>query len=92
MIGQMIGATMPNRPARLLPLLLVAACAVQVVMLAEITQLRARIVQLEAGVEFWEYGQGACSPPAGALRLPYLPQGFVGYSRPRQPATGAQAI
>lgn len=36
----------------------------QALSLLQLTLLRDRIVQLEAGVEFWEYGQGACQAPA----------------------------
>lgn len=36
----------------------------QALSLVQLTLLSDRIVQLEAGVEFWEYGQGACQAPA----------------------------
>ncbi len=49
----------------------VAMVAIQMLSLMQITQLGDRIVQMEAGVEFWQYGQPNCSAPAGqGFRLP----------------------
>lgn len=36
----------------------------QALSLMQLTFLRDRIVQLEAGVEFWQYAQGSCQAPA----------------------------
>lgn len=37
---------------------------VQGLSLLQLTVLNNRIVQIEAGVEFWEYGQQGCTAPA----------------------------
>lgn len=42
----------------------------QALSMLQLTLLRDRIVQLEAGVEFWEYGQGTCQPPASRETAP----------------------
>lgn len=44
----------------------VAMVGIQLLSLLQVTRLRDRIVQMEAGAEFWEYGQSQCTAPAGS--------------------------
>lgn len=43
--------------------LLLAVAALQVVVLARVALIDNRLVQLEAGAEFLEYGQSGCAAP-----------------------------
>ncbi|MEY4984573.1 MAG: hypothetical protein RIR62_2839 [Pseudomonadota bacterium] len=42
-----------------------ALMALQTLSLLQVARLGQRMVQMEAGVEFWQYGQPQCSAPAG---------------------------
>lgn len=68
----MMGAVAARREGGTWPLwLLVAVAGLQVLVLAQVTDLRARVVQLEAGAEFQEYGQGCAVPETGqGVELP----------------------
>ena len=62
----MMSAVSVRREGMAWPLwLLVAVAGLQVLVLAQVTDLRARVVQLEAGAEFQEYGQGCAVPEKG---------------------------
>lgn len=50
----------------------------QVLVAVQMSGLRDRVAQVEAGVEFWEYGQGGCSAPAGGRNGPAT-GGLVAY-------------
>lgn len=50
----------------------------QVLVTLQISALRDRVAQVEAGVEFWEYGQGGCSAPSGGRGAPAA-GGLVAY-------------
>ena len=59
--------------------------ASQMLATIQISALRDRVVQIEAGVEFWEYGLGGCAAPPdggsagrrGGATAAALPEGAV---------------
>ncbi|OYU17441.1 MAG: hypothetical protein CFE34_15755 [Rhodobacteraceae bacterium PARR1] len=81
MTGLAQGVTHAGRAAGPVPVWLMLAVAVlQLAVLVQVTALRDRVVQLEAGSEFQDYAQGCLrpdDPAAPPLTLP-APQGGVG--------------
>ena len=71
----MIGVMEGSRSGAV-PWLLLAVAALQVLVLAQVTDLRGRIVQLEAEAEFQDYGESCAVPePGGGVELPPVPGG-----------------
>jgi hypothetical protein len=62
----MSGLALPEDRRGAVPVwLLLAVAALQVVVLAQVALIDDRLVQLEAGAEFLEYGQSGCTVPEG---------------------------
>lgn len=56
-----------------------ALVVAQVLSSIQILSLRDRVVQIEAGVEFWEYGMGGCTAPSTLGRRAPGEGGLVAY-------------
>lgn len=64
-VGIQGGRAVAGRAVPLAWLVAAVLALSQVLLAIQLAALRDRVAQVEAGVEFWEYGQGGCSAPAG---------------------------